>query len=524
MERLVENTSRGGSRAVAAPVVHTALRNVESAPKRGGIGGRKPVRKDLSDLLGPPQRLLTLGRWLDVREKANASKRWLLVNIQNFEDFECHTLNRDVWRDGIVEDLVGTHFLLWQVDKLVQVVGQAQKTKENMEAKEWMERYKVNPTAFPLIALIDPRCGELVWEHTGSIKVDDVKRRLQEWVSDHTWGENRAIKVVKTGESAIKVSANSRERQARNIDYGNDNDSDLMVEMINDKLNASGKRQRSESLVDTGAGVGVVGSIVVPSKVNHGVSGEREVIVSVDDDEMYDFVYESDGCEILEDSTVKRPKIGVTPETTLPQSSSIKPPIPSNSSRMIATSSISNLKRGFAETLPSNTTNLHSNLIDRAPTSEWDAMIPLPSCLKSSVPSVNISLPATPPLSTAPSAPIRSAEEIGTACVGTGVTQALKAVAGTFMWSAAMQDDIASTTPIVVRMSEKRFTRLFYTSQSVLLVYAWVCKILEKEERSCSMMPWDLLHGFPPRSLANSLTLSISDAGLCKAVVICKRG
>ena len=45
---------------------------------------------------------------------AKDSKRWLLVNLQRNNEFSCHALNRDVWRDELVENLIGEGFIFWQ--------------------------------------------------------------------------------------------------------------------------------------------------------------------------------------------------------------------------------------------------------------------------------------------------------------------------------------------------------------------------------------------------------------------------
>ena len=54
------------------------------------------------------------GGFLGARNFAKDARRWLLVNIQSDADFACHALNRDVWRDELVESLVNEGFILWQ--------------------------------------------------------------------------------------------------------------------------------------------------------------------------------------------------------------------------------------------------------------------------------------------------------------------------------------------------------------------------------------------------------------------------
>jgi hypothetical protein len=70
----------------------------------------------------------------------------ILVNIQN-EDFECHKLNRDVWKDEIIQQIVQCYFLFWQ-------------QRFNSEyGEQFCHMYKIKETELPYIAIIDPRTG-----------------------------------------------------------------------------------------------------------------------------------------------------------------------------------------------------------------------------------------------------------------------------------------------------------------------------------------------------------------------------
>jgi UBX domain-containing protein 7 len=69
----------------------------------------------LADMFAPPDHLMyTEGGFEGARNMAKDSKRWLLVNIQKDSEFASHALNRDVWRDELVENLVREGFVLWQ--------------------------------------------------------------------------------------------------------------------------------------------------------------------------------------------------------------------------------------------------------------------------------------------------------------------------------------------------------------------------------------------------------------------------
>jgi len=69
----------------------------------------------LADMFAPPNHLMySEGGFEGARTMAKDSKRWLLVNIQKDSEFASHALNRDVWRDELVENLVREGFVLWQ--------------------------------------------------------------------------------------------------------------------------------------------------------------------------------------------------------------------------------------------------------------------------------------------------------------------------------------------------------------------------------------------------------------------------
>jgi hypothetical protein len=70
----------------------------------------------LSDMFSPPLTLIYMGPggFQGARGAAKDSNRWLLVNLQRDSDFACHALNRDVWRDELVDNLIREGFVFWQ--------------------------------------------------------------------------------------------------------------------------------------------------------------------------------------------------------------------------------------------------------------------------------------------------------------------------------------------------------------------------------------------------------------------------
>jgi UBA-like domain/Thioredoxin-like len=67
------------------------------------------------DMFSPPIHLThKSGGFAGAQTMAQQTKRFLLVNVQRDGEFSCHALNRDVWRDELVENIIREGFVFWQ--------------------------------------------------------------------------------------------------------------------------------------------------------------------------------------------------------------------------------------------------------------------------------------------------------------------------------------------------------------------------------------------------------------------------
>lgn len=107
----------------------------------------------LNEMYAPPRSLMHAGGFQSARSTAKESKRWLLVSLINDADFACHAMNRDVWRDELVENLVRSAFVFWQ-DR-----------DDRPDGRTYVQRYQVH--SYPHVAIIDPRTGRLMWKKEG---------------------------------------------------------------------------------------------------------------------------------------------------------------------------------------------------------------------------------------------------------------------------------------------------------------------------------------------------------------------
>ncbi|OXU24844.1 hypothetical protein TSAR_015113 [Trichomalopsis sarcophagae] len=131
--------------------------------------------KRLEDLFRPPCDILFLGTFNEAREHAQSINRWLLVNVQNQQEFACQILNRDVWTNSQIRDIINDHFVLWQV------------LSNSVDGKRYIDFYKVD--SYPYLAIIDPRTGECMRSYN-HITVDSLVSGLNDMLSTHASPEN----------------------------------------------------------------------------------------------------------------------------------------------------------------------------------------------------------------------------------------------------------------------------------------------------------------------------------------------
>ncbi len=69
-----------------------------------------------------------------------------MLNVQNPSDFECQCLNRDIWSDETVKEIIKANFVFSQV------------YFDSPEGKKLIHYYTID--TYPFLAIIDPRTGE----------------------------------------------------------------------------------------------------------------------------------------------------------------------------------------------------------------------------------------------------------------------------------------------------------------------------------------------------------------------------
>ncbi|KOS20775.1 UBX domain-containing protein 5 [Escovopsis weberi] len=156
-------------------------------PAENGVHARR-----LEDLFRPPYGLMARLGWDEAREVGKEKKRWIMVNLQDMNDFNCQTLNRDIWKDQAVQELVEENFVFLQYDK------------DYPDSQEYVTFYfpnrgHENPDNYPHVSIVDPRTGEQVkvWSGRPFPGAREFHAELAEFLDRYSLAANSKNPVAK---------------------------------------------------------------------------------------------------------------------------------------------------------------------------------------------------------------------------------------------------------------------------------------------------------------------------------------
>eukprot|EP01134_Creolimax_fragrantissima_P007753 CFRG7753T1 len=173
--------------------------NPFSARKADGTLDKEMIQKQkkLAEMFCAPRENVFHGTFSAAKELASSQRKWLIVNIQQQDEFACHCVNRDLWRSEKIKLVLEKYYLLWQKDI------------EHPEGERFAELYPFN--AFPYIAVIDPRTGAKMTEFTskGLITEDAFVQASDRFLDSNVFPDPKST----TDTNLDKP----RERKSRNV-------------------------------------------------------------------------------------------------------------------------------------------------------------------------------------------------------------------------------------------------------------------------------------------------------------------
>ena len=121
-----------------------------------------------TELFRPPLDMLFKGSFEECRNHATQVERWMVVNIQKTDEFSCLELNRDIWRNDAIQDVIGACYIFWQ------------EYLPSEEAQTVVNNYQI--TTYPTILLIDPNSLECIHRLEGKLTLETVMDTLAQFM------------------------------------------------------------------------------------------------------------------------------------------------------------------------------------------------------------------------------------------------------------------------------------------------------------------------------------------------------
>ncbi|KAF9428728.1 hypothetical protein BGZ94_001328 [Podila epigama] len=189
-------SSRRGAPSVFLPPDSSSLARDafrDFAAEAASLGGdTSPKTSRLADLFKAPLDMMARGDFDHSQRVARSENKWLMVNIQEAGVFACQVLNRDLWSDASVKEVIKENFIFLQF------------YSDSAEGKKYTAYYPLK--TYPHISIIDPRTGERM--HVWSKTIDPV-----DFLSD----VSEFLDLHSLTDSASKPSLPKKKKLVKNV-------------------------------------------------------------------------------------------------------------------------------------------------------------------------------------------------------------------------------------------------------------------------------------------------------------------
>lgn len=183
----------------------------------------------LAEMYRPPFDLISpIVSWDGIRAAGKEEEKWILVNVQDAHIFDCQVLNRDVWKHPQIRETVRENFVFKQY------------SKDDAAADSYVRYYfqvKDSMDAYPHIAIVDPRTGELMksWSGLPAPKPAEFLTQLHEFLDRYSLSEDRRNPV-----------ATRKKEVRRNMDVGKLSEQEMLDLAMKNSLAARGSGPRGD--------------------------------------------------------------------------------------------------------------------------------------------------------------------------------------------------------------------------------------------------------------------------------------
>lgn len=187
----------------------------------GGASTVSQKSNMLAEMYRAPYEIISRMPWDEAREKGREEEKWLLVNVQDPSIFDCQILNRDIWKNEDIMDVVRESFIFLQYNR---------DTRDSSYVQYYFHGSLDNQDAYPHIAIVDPRTGEQVkvWSGAPIPKPQDFLMQLYEFLDRYSLKANARNPVAK------------RKAERKEFDIGKMSEEEMLQIAMENSLAAGG--------------------------------------------------------------------------------------------------------------------------------------------------------------------------------------------------------------------------------------------------------------------------------------------
>ncbi|KAJ2731725.1 UBX domain protein Ubx2 [Coemansia sp. BCRC 34962] len=213
-----------GARANPVPFRDFAQEAADIAAGESAMSEASTRRNRLAELFKPPFDIMHSGDIDSARHEAMTDGKWVLINLQEVSDFKCQALNRDIWRQKIIKDIVRQDFVFFQV------------SIETAEGVKLATMYSA--AEFPFVAAIHPKTGELKRLFARIDNVSDMVEDIANFTLDNPLPKRSG------GEGASRSEASSHFRGSASNRRGMTEEEELSAAIAASELESRSARSR----------------------------------------------------------------------------------------------------------------------------------------------------------------------------------------------------------------------------------------------------------------------------------------
>lgn len=194
----------------------------------GGASQATEKSNRLAEMYRPPFELMASVSSLDgLRAMGKEENKWILLNIQSPNIFDCQVLNRDIWKNEQIRQTVKENFVFKQFNK------------NDPQAQRYNQYYFKdvdNDDAYPHIAIMDPRTGERtkVWSGPPAPKATEFLSELHEYLDRYTLDASAKNPIAK------------RKSEKKKVDVDKMSEEEMMEMAIQSSLNGKAAANRDD--------------------------------------------------------------------------------------------------------------------------------------------------------------------------------------------------------------------------------------------------------------------------------------